>query len=224
MKALYILTAIITILLSCTKVENQKGLFIRGRLLLFDTITQSRMNTPLANKRVVLAENNGDSLNYLYADTTDADGYFLFDLLNDGKTSFVIKYEERVNSYLYTARKTISKGETDIAVQAALDTIKQNGFIIYAKDTAGGIIPGTTLRIYNSPVLAAINDPAGVVDSVTASNTGKIFKLNLPPGPYYLNARRLVADTILFQRIGKTIQLGSSGIQYLDSVRLSIKR
>jgi hypothetical protein len=223
MKQAYVFISILSIFFACTKVEKHDGLYIRGRLFLYDTITQSSSNVPLANKRVVLAQNNGDSLNYLYADTTDADGYFLFDLLNDGKDSFVVRYEEKVNTYQYKAFQAIAKGEKSVVLTARLDEATQNGFTGYIKDSLGGNMPGATLHVYNSIVLAEINNSSGAIETVTASNTGRVYKLNLPAGKYYLNASKQV-DTIVFQRIAKEITLNKNGFLHIDSVRLLRKQ
>ena len=222
MKILYTAIALILYICACTKIEKQKNLYIRGRLFLYDTVTQSSLNVPLGNKKLLFAESNADSLNYLYSDSTDSEGYFLFDLLNNDATNFVIRYEEKINGYWYYANKNVYNGEDTVQLIANLDTVNQNGFIIYAKDSLNGKLPGATIAIYNSPVLAQINDPAGAVEVLTASSTGRAYKLNLPEGTYYLNAKKEVAGFTL-ERIKKPISINKSGIVYLDSIELRKK-
>ena len=222
MKILYTAIALTLFICACTKVEKQKNLYIRGRLFLYDTTTQNSVNIPLAKKRLLLAESNADSLNYLYADSTDSEGYFLFDLLNNDVTNFVIRYEEKINGYSYNAKQNVHNGDDNVQLVATLDTVKQNGFIIYAKDSLNGKLPGATIAIYNSPVLAQINDPAGALELLTASSTGRAFKLNLPEGIYYLNAKKEVTGFTL-ERIKKPITINKSGIVFIDSIQLKKK-
>lgn len=193
--------------------QKQENLFIRGRLFLTDTLTQYVTDQPLAGKAVLLAEDNGDPLNYLYSDTTDSDGYFIFDLLNNASDNkkFVIRYDEKVNGFWYTARDTVVKGQDNIAFMAGLNTARQNGFYVYIKDSLGGSIPAASVSIYNSPVLAEINDPAAAMETITSSGTGRAIKLNLPAGTYYLNAKKQ-ADTIIYQRLKRQIIVPATGI------------
>ncbi len=217
MKLFFSLLTAAVLFANCGKIKDIKGkqekLYIRGRLFLTDTLTQYIINQPLGGKVVQLAENNGDTLNYLYSDTTDSDGYFLFDLLNNTETDkkFILRYDEKVNGYWYTARDTVVKGEDNLAMEARLNTAKQNGFYIYVRDSLGGNIPGATVSIYNSQVLAEVNDPAGAVETITASGSGRAMKLNLPAGTYYLNAKKQV-DSIIFQRLKRQVTIPAAGI------------
>lgn len=207
---------------SCTKVEHQENLYIRGRLFLVDTITLNVIDSPLANKRVMLASNNGDSLNYLYADTTDANGYFLFDLLNDDKTSFVVKYEEKVNTYLYTAEDTVSKGENNIAVVASLDQKKQNGLHIVVMDINGTRISNTTAWVFNNPTFFASGSSTGKNFDLITNSYGISSKLNIVPGPFYGIRIKTRIGNIDFEGTG-TSAIGNAGIETIPITLVQTK-
>lgn len=224
MKKIFLLSLITIMIFSCKKqVEKQEKLFVRGRLFLTDTLTQNSISVPLGNKIVQLAENKGDSLNFLYSNSTDNDGYFVFNLLNsyENNTGFVVRFKEKIGNYWYNAADTVVKGQDNIVLQAQLSQAKQNGFFVYIKDSLGGGIPTAKIHIYNSLVLATINNPAGAVDSITANATGKAFKMNIPPGNYYLNTKKVV-DTFVFERRMRQISIPAEGIILLnpDSIRV----
>ena len=97
MRILSLAILILLMLSSCNKHnDDPQNSYIRGRLFLTDTITNLAVDSPLAKKIVVLAEDNGDMLNYLYSDTTDNEGYFVFNLLNNDISNFVVRYEENI--------------------------------------------------------------------------------------------------------------------------------
>lgn len=211
---LLIISAAGILFIACKKEKEQnEKLYIRGRLFITDTLTQNALNQPLSGKTVQLAEANGDTLNYLFSKTTDSNGYFIFDLLNDAAADkkFVVRYDEKISNYWYTARDTVLKGEENLAMTARLDFNKQNGFYIYVQDSLGGKIPGASVAIYNSPVLADINDPAAAMETITTNSDGRVVKLNLAGGTYYLNTKKQ-ADTIIFHRLKRQIIIPQKGL------------
>lgn len=200
---------------SCKKMSEDKkqdDLYIRGRLFLTDTLTQNNINIPLGNKSVQLAESNGDLLNFLYSDTTDKDGYFVFNLLNSSsEKDFIVRYEEKVSEVWYSGSASAKKGQANIALVAELSQTRQNGFYTFVKDSLNGGMPGAKVYLFNSRVLAEINSPAGAVDSLVANSTGRIFKLNINPGLYYLNAIKKV-DTLVFEKRLFEVTIAEKGI------------
>lgn len=191
-------------------------LYLRGRLLLTDNIILGKTAEPLPGRRITLATNNGDSVNFLYSDTTDAQGYFSFLLLESYKDStFVLRFEDTIGGFKYIANGSGGKG-ADILLTASLNDSQHNGFVLTVNDENNENLPKATVRIYNNLQLATQNQPAGVVDSFITNQYGKGYKFDLPAGKYYLNTARAV-DTILYQRLLKTIALNATGVQY-DSV------
>lgn len=224
MRIILSITALFALCLAgCDKAADDPTLYMRGRLFLTNTITQNTTNAPLANKVVYLSVNENDSLNFLYVDTTDANGYFAFNLLPSfDKDSFVLRYNDTIGRIKYTAKTKAAKGNQAIELHAFPDD-KQNGFVVYIKDTLGGLVPNAKIRVYNSPVFANLDAPAGAKDSIYSDNSGRAFMLNIDAGTYYLNASKFIADTLIYQRLFKTVAVQQRGIVFIDSIALRRK-
>jgi len=95
-----------------------------------------------------------------------------------------------------------------------------NGFLLQSKDNLGGIIPFSTLYLYNSELLAMQNpvNGSGSILTITTDNFGYGYQNNLLAGDYYVNARNQV-DTVLYQRIAKKITINTKGI-FSDTIQL----
>lgn len=183
-------------ILGCKK-QNEKleNLYIRGRLFLTDTLTNLAIDSVLSNKVIRLAEDNGDTLNFLYSDTTDNDGYFVFNLLNDGKTNFVIRYEEKINNIIYSTNQQVTKGQNNIAVEVTPSQTKQNALHLIVADSANGRVVNTTAWVFNSALLFAADTSAGKIFDMTTDNVhGVSNKFNLPAGRYYLRIKTKIGN------------------------------
>lgn len=99
-----------------------------------------------------------------------------------------------------------------------------NGYRLQSKDSLGGILPVTTLFLYNSELLALQNSPtgAGSVLNHPTDNFGFGEQFNLPPGEYFVNARKQI-DTVIYQRVAKRIVLTPSGV-ITDTIQLLRRR
>jgi len=201
------------LLVNCKKGIEENKLYIRGRLFLVDTITQYNNGTPLAHKLVTLARAGADSLNFIYSDSTDVNGYFTFPVLTDDKEqNFVVRYEDSSKGFYYKGSSPAKTGQDTITVKAYLDGSKQNGFILTLVDESLQPLPKANIRLYGNQALALLNDSAGggSIQLFPANEYGISYKFNLPPGTYYLNADKKV-DSLSYQRILKTITLKSTG-------------
>ncbi len=190
--------------LSCSKSVKDDKLYIRGRLFYTDTITRYTIGQPVPGRLVKLANNSTDSLNFLYSDTTDAGGYFLFNLLDRKKDSYAVRFQDSLDGVYYLAVSKVDRGNDTIALVATVDTVRQNGFVIHLEDSLSGYIPAATVRLFNSEVLAGTNDSASAVQQFTSDSYGKIYRLTLPVGKYYLNAIKK-AGSLTLQRLMKVI-------------------
>jgi hypothetical protein len=158
-----------------------------------------------------LFANNDDPANAIHISISD----------NNGKYS---KADLPAGTYYINAKKTIGgiffqrfvKQITVPATGFVQDTMlikpatNVNGFTMIVKDSLNGIIPGATIYLYNSQVLAASNDPNGAIHTSITNSEGKYSKGDLPAGNYYLNATKIV-NSIIYQRIGKSIVLPTVG-------------
>jgi len=219
-QAIIIITFLLLVLWSCNKGIEADNQYLRGRLFLLDTITQSSNGIPIANRKVLLTI-PGDSLNYLYSTKTDADGYFSFTLLADGQNEFILRTFDSTKGYIYQSRKEVKRGQTNIVLVEQLDETLQNGFVLKTTDESGNSLQGTKVYFYKTLSLAVQNSPAGAVDSFISIKDGKLYKLRVTPGLYYVNALKTI-DTATFQRSLKQIIIPSTGFLY-DSIQLNRK-
>lgn len=213
MKKIIIILCCVVLFIQCEKGVQEDNLYIRGRAFLVDTLTQYSNGTPIANKRVTISKAGSDSLNYLYSDSTDNSGYFTFPVLADDKTSsFVVRYEDSSKGYFYKGSAPAKTGNEAVVLKVYLDPAKQNSIILTLIDDQNQPLPKANVRLYANQTLANLNDStgAGAIQTFLTNEYGLVYKFNLPPGKYFLNADKKV-DTISYQRISKTVVLGSTG-------------
>lgn len=196
-QSIYILALMLCVLFACKKGIEQDKLYIRGRLFLLDTITQYSNGIPLAGKKIYLSSLS-DSSNFLYSVKTDAEGYFNFTLLMNKEDEFIISTNDTIKNYLYKSKMKVQRGNQSIVLIEKLDESLQNGFVLRTTDVAGSIIPKTTVSLYNSQALAMQDNSTGAIETFTTDSLGKCFKIQIPKGVYYINAKKII-DTATFQ-------------------------
>jgi 5-hydroxyisourate hydrolase-like protein (transthyretin family) len=219
-----IFPALITLssMFACKKGIQEDKLYLRGRLFLTDTITQNVILLPLPNKKVLLCNNDADTLNFLYSDSTDHDGYFDFVLSEENKNKeLTIRFNDTLKNYYYTAKSICKNGDVNVVLNAILDENKMNGLSFITKDEDGGNISNTTVLLYNSKNLAIIGDSATAVKTLIADTYGKFYYFSLPSGNYYLNAYKK-ADTIIYERLLREFTVSAKGI-YRDTLQMKRK-
>lgn len=87
-----------------------------------------------------------------------------------------------------------------------------NGIQFTLKDSLGGTINGADVYLYTSAVLASSNVADGAIELKKSDKSGIVTFYNLPAGLYFLNANKMIADTLIYQRINKTVVLNSTGV------------
>lgn len=125
---------------------------------------------------------------------------------NASKTVDTIAYELLTKKITVTSTGIIK----DVITMKKKTPDYKNGFTITVKDSLNGPIPGATIYIYNSQVLAASNDPTGAISSIKSDSVGAFSRFNYPAGTYFINAIKKV-DTITYQRLLKRIDLAATG-------------
>jgi hypothetical protein len=200
---------------ACRKGIEFDQQYIRGRAFMTDTITGIKKDIPLNNKRILIS--TGDTLNYLYTAQTDPEGYFVFNLLSDKNTSYMIYAFDTVGVVYYSGIVKAERGAKDVRLHLYPNPNIQNGIVLYAKDPQNAILPSVKYKIYNNATLAFANTSTDFI-AVQADTSGKGYKLNLPAGDYWVNAEKTI-DTLFYQRIGKKITVSSSGF-IIDTMML----
>ena len=218
--ALALLTA-----LSCSKQDRDKysdSLYIRGRAFFTDTISQDAWQLPFKNKKIMISQDVGDTLNYMYTVLTDSQGYFIFNLLSprkEGIDKYRVSYNDSIHSIYYSGSTIIDGKQNDIILDVKLDSSKQNVLIISATDSAGGALPNATLQLYTSSVLASNNDPTGAVTTMLTNSRGFAYVFNLLPRAYYVTGS-MKAGSLTLQRTAKRIDIISKTGEKTDSLQL----
>lgn len=217
---LYLVVAVLLINSSCKKGIEQDKQYIRGRLFLLDTITQYSNGLPLTGKRIYLSGVT-DSVNYLYAAKTDGDGYFNFTLLSNSANTYILTTNDTIKGYLYKAKMEVKRGDQNVVLTEMLDDSLQNGFVLRTTDESGSIIPKTNLSLYNSLTLALQDNTLGAIETFISDSLGKSFKIQLPAGTYFINAKKVI-DTATFQKALFQINVPQRGFLY-DVIKLNRK-
>lgn len=209
-RVIFLIAILFCISFACKKGIEIDSQYLRGRLFLLDTITQNSKGVPLSGKIVYLSKSN-DSLNYLYSTKTDVDGYFKFTLLADYEDDLMLSTKDTINNVFYKSKLAVKRGDDNIALIETINESTQNGFVINTSDFQGNIMPKTSVSIYNSQSLALTGNPLGAIETLTSDSIGKCFKIKLPKGVYYLNARKVI-DTASFEKSLFQITIPENGI------------
>lgn len=146
----------------CVKKNNDLGgdlsgkAGIHGRLFLTDPFLSKSQAQPLSDKTVKLRyAGSSDTLNYLYSLKTDADGYFTFPNLTEGKL-YTVFYDEVIKNVEYFGKDSI-KASTDLnaasyqlRIYAGVSPINQNGILFTVNDQNGNVAKGATINLFTS--------------------------------------------------------------------------
>lgn len=222
MRTLGISIIIALLFIGCYKTKEEKNYFIQGRLLVTDMLLLQQKDLPLAGKRVYLAEDNAETQNFLYTDTTDADGYFVFRLLEaDVNKSLVVRFADSIQGYYYTATEKVANKMNNVILTAQLNMAKENVLFVDSKDEQGEALPGTTIRLYTNLALAMQNSPSGAAFTITSNELGRAVKTRIPQGQYYINASKTF-DTLVYERVGKPVSVAATGT-FIDTIVLRRK-
>ncbi len=82
--------------------------------------------------------------------------------------------------------------------------------ILYAKDNLGNVIPKCDISIYNNEALALLDNKLGAFATIESDENGKLFKISLPKGKYYMNASKVIGN-VTFKKIALEINVPEYG-------------
>lgn len=186
---LYIIL-IFAIIAGCSKFRDMKetddlkdGAYIRGRLFLVDSLTQTGPASPLGNKKLTISyADSQDTLNYLYETTTSADGYFTFPNLRTDKV-YRIRYQEKLGGILFSADQNATTADT-VRLFARVALTGQTGIHLVLNDSTGPV-RGGTICVFASSFQFNSNNCSQATYSLVTDTFGRASKFNIPPGKYY---------------------------------------
>jgi len=194
MKKVFIAALFLLCFWQCSKDDADGDLsgneYIRGRLFLFDNLTQQANGTPLGKRKVLLSyAASGDTSNYLLSTTTDDDGYFVFQNLKKDE-SYRLYYEETVSGVFYQAIGVAKAPIDTLQLSAFVSTSRQNGIHFTITDDMGAAINGASVCVFNSTLAAGFvsNGCDGNTFKLTSNSFGHASKFSISPGTYYINS------------------------------------
>lgn len=215
-KRIYIIGIVALLQLTCKKTEDDfKGTEkLAGRLSYRDIYSGDGIAKPLAKKIVRLAYSPSDTLNYLYSDSTDADGYFLFENVEKGR-SYDLFYTDSIGGIRYNAFTTVVPPNTTISLVAGNDSTGQNG--LYAETKLNGqLIGGVRICIFNNQTQFNADTCNGSYRSDVSDNSGRKIFYNLLPGSYYIKAYKKMGPDFYLASTTLPVVIGRLGIPRIN--------
>jgi hypothetical protein len=194
---LVVFVGLMIICFSCSKYKsvnndlgNSDNGYIRGQLVLYDTLTGVPYEVPQNNKMVTLRYNDSAaSLNFLYSVQTDSNGYFVFNDDLPANMTYYLNYTDTGSySLIYTAEASSVTLGTSTLLMIATPSFTLNTGIWYRfvdSVTGVGAIPGVNACIFTSLSLYSDTSCMGSTYPLTSDQEGRAFVFNLQPGTYY---------------------------------------
>lgn len=171
------------------QVRDETGGFITGATAhLYSSEPVASLNNP-ASAIVTLVSNNAG---VIFRTNLPAGNYFI----NTTKTIDTITFQRFLKPVTVAATGFVQ--DTIILKKSNTTT----GFSFTLKDTIGGNITGANVNLYTSLIAAAANNSTLAIENFLSDNNGKVSKLNLPNGTYFLNASKTI-NNITYQRIAR---------------------
>lgn len=194
---------------ACVKKEFREDLFIRGRLFVHDPVNGLTADTALPKQAVLLASGADGTQNYLNSDTTDAEGYFEFNLLASETTSYEVRFEGKINGLFYTGTQKVAKGENNVQLIAELSNVKQNGYHLVVQNPAGQPASFAQVRVFNTEM--AYNADTGKIRDEQTDLGGVINHFNVNAGRYYFRAEFKVGAITMYGM--DFVEVGTTGVK-----------
>lgn len=202
MRHLFICLIFFTVLASCrqTRDDVSGSSNMAGKVYLLNPYDSFPPQVRSGQMVLLRRRSDSTSASYMFSTTTDPEGVFIFNYLYSDST-YKLHVETRHttrwdNDILYTTDSS-TRPKPGIQLTMQPDTITQNGLFVICQDTVTvgppGIIPGDSIFIYESSVLAREDSDAIVGDGassrIVANMAGKALKMNLPfDRPLYINS------------------------------------
>lgn len=193
MKRFYFITILLVLAAAGCKKYNKSpddlggDFYLRGRVFLLDNEQESGKIKNVDSLTVKIGYTRDSAINYLFATTTDGEGYFLFENLKKN-TAYTLFAEDVQDSIKYTARLdtmlTRSIDSSRLILEAAAPG--QNGIIYTVTDANGSVIPNCRICGFSSGVVANDSSCAGSTFSLTTNAFGKASTFNIPASPYFV--------------------------------------
>ena len=224
-----LLAAVFCVLISCSKnsgggkiVASSTEYNISGTAYVTNLYKDSIY--PLKNTLVFIGYDTTvrDTSDYFYSVPTDSKGNFAFYVTSPDSVyrlfaSPVIKSSPSFSAGYYGLVKTVVPYNSTMSYQliVAIDSTSQNGIDFTVLDSHGQAIPGATLILYSSRIVAAADSTftgKGSIVSLTSDSTGKGLATQLPPDSVFINAFLKIDDKTTLKDIVEAEAVRPAGI------------
>jgi hypothetical protein len=200
-KTITFILLLLIVFAACKKYNSLRDdingtLYLRGRLFRVNTITNKADTSVVASATVNIGY-FPDTVNYIYSVTTDANGYFVFNNLVQGK-HYELTTSDSTGGIMYNVRKDIQLDTSFSSVRLfslpAQST--QNGVVYTVTDQGSGRVTGCTVcmfaskYLYNQALLADTCIGGSYV--LTTNGFGRASQVNLPDTVFHVFFRTYV--------------------------------
>jgi hypothetical protein len=206
---------------------------INGTLYIKSYYLGTSDSLPLSNKTVYIGIDTGvnkdDTSNYFYSAQSGSSGGFSFYITDTvlRYKLFSIGYDTSSKSFIplyYGSLITDSPYNqlNNYPFSVTVDTVNRNGLNVMTVDTNGQVLPGVSVFLYTSGVVAAKDSGytgLGDYKEGTTDSLGKVLFSQLPVGKMYINAMLKVNSTDTLKRFYTTISIPMTGIP-VDTLQL----
>jgi hypothetical protein len=192
MKKIFLFIALIGLCISaCNKYHTSRNdiggdYYLRGRLVMIDDVNGDNVERPAPNITISIGVKDQNKVSYTITDTTDADGYFVFEHLKEGHYLLYAESAELNDSILYMFDEDdyyLTNNVSDSKFTLTPAQEKQNGAVYIVQDTTGSPVPDCTLYVFANRGMA--NDSGkGATYTLHTSTNGRAVRLNIPAGIY----------------------------------------
>jgi hypothetical protein len=210
-KHLYTIVLLSTLLVTCNEKDDDFSgrEQLRGRLSYLNIYTGDGQARPLAGKLVKAAYSPSDTLNYITSDSTDADGYFMFENMSGGKL-YELFYIDTIGGVRYMAFTKETAPNNIINLVAANDSARQNG--MYLETRLNGQPAGNTrICVFNNRDWFNADTCNGSSQSDFSDLNGRKIFYALTPNTYYIRAYKRMGND-LFIAIDSPVLISKTGI------------
>jgi len=170
-------------------VIDEAGGYITGATShLYSSEAIAKLNNP-SNSIATLISN---SFGAIFKANLPVGNYFI----NINKSIDSISFQRFLKPVIIAANRFVQ--DTATLRKANLN----NGFTFTLKDVSGGVIADANVYLYTSQITAATINPALAIETFSSDNSGKVSKINLANGTYFINAHKII-DNVSYQRIAR---------------------
>ena len=162
---------------------------ISGQLSYHDKFNGRGEQRLLPNKKVYLSYIPGDSVNYVYHATTDAQGNFTFKRVYEDR-EYMLFFADSMNGIHFSKYLTVKASKDSVKIVAENDTLRQNGMLFYVLDNQLQPLKDVDVGLFNNGELFQSDTTNKLsIEQKKSDMYGRVIFYNYKEGRYYLRAK-----------------------------------